>query len=435
MLAGGDGSGSAPRPNGARPTRSAGRRRGSRKEAAARAQGGPGQRQPPRHPGGAAPDRVRHPLQPRPGRLGRQRRRPPSQSRSTCCGQLRASPTSAAGSGAISGSSATRIGSRSGPRRAVSPTWRSVPTGQTLAGLERKGRIQLWDRHTGESRRTTGVTTQGRRADLAGGVGALAFSPDGRSLAGPGPDASLMLYAVDTGLPTLSFEGPPEAVLKLAWSPDGRTLVAALARHRMRVWDARDGHLIHESFGGHDGPVAAVAFSPDGRTIASASYDRTVKLWRPRGPESTRSPSSRGTPTRSAPWPSAPTAGGSPPPGLDRTLRIWDAQSGAALAVIRGHTGSVTSLAYVPDSARVVTGSADETVRVWDTASGQELRTFKGHTDEVGAVAVSPDGHDIASASARRDGAGLGRRQPAPPPHAPEPLRADLRRGRGMPGV
>ena len=32
--------------------------------------------------------------------------------------------------------------------------------------------------------------------------------------------------------------------------------------------------------------------------------------------------------------------------GLDRTLRIWDARSGAELAVIRGHTGSVTSLAY-----------------------------------------------------------------------------------------
>ena len=86
------------------------------------------------------------------------------------------------------------------------------PDGQTLAGLERKGRIQLWDRHTGEFRRTTGVTTQGRRADLAGGVSALAFSPDGRSLAGPGPDASLMLYAVDTGLPTLRFEGSPGAV-------------------------------------------------------------------------------------------------------------------------------------------------------------------------------------------------------------------------------
>ena len=76
-----------------------------------------------------------------------------------------------------------------------------------------KGRIQLWDRRTGELRRTTGVTKERRWADLAGGVGALAFSPDGRSLAGPGPTQGLVLYAVDTGLPTLSFEGAAGALL------------------------------------------------------------------------------------------------------------------------------------------------------------------------------------------------------------------------------
>ena len=88
-----------------------------------------------------------------------------------------------------------------------------------------------------------------------------------------------MLYAVDTGLPIFRFEGDPRAILDLAWSPDGRTLVAALSAHTMRVWDARDGHLIRKNFGQHSGPVNSVAFSPDGRTIASASYDRTIKLW------------------------------------------------------------------------------------------------------------------------------------------------------------
>jgi len=273
------------------------------------------------------------------------------------------------------------------------------PDGRTLAGLEGKGRIQLWDRHTGELRRTTGVTSQGRRADLGSGVGALAFSPDGRSLAGPGPDASLVLYAVDTGLLTLRFEGSPVAVLDLAWSPDGRTLVAALAKHSMRVWDARDGHLIHRAFGKHDGPVAAVAFGPDGRTIASASYDRTVKLWNLADPVRPLAVLSGHTAeVRAVAF--SPDGRRIASAGLDRTLRVWDARSGAELAVIWGHTSSVLSLAYEPDSARVVTGSADQTVRVWDTASGQELRTFKGHTDLVVAVAFSPDGRDIASASA-----------------------------------
>jgi len=272
------------------------------------------------------------------------------------------------------------------------------PDGQTLAGLARNGRIQLWDRHTGESRRTTGVSNGVSRGDLAAGVHALAFSPDGRTIAGPGPDETLALYVVDTGLPTLRFEGPPGVVLKLVWSPDGRTLVAGLAAHTMRVWDARDGRLIHKSFGTHDGPVAAVAFSADGRTLASASYDHTVKLWNPEDQVHPRAVLKRHTDAvRAVAF--SPDGRRIASAGLDRALRVWDARSGAELAVIWGHTSSVLSLAFGPDSARVVTGSADETVRLWDIASGQELRIFKGHTEEVVAVAMSPDGRELASAS------------------------------------
>jgi WD40 repeat protein len=275
------------------------------------------------------------------------------------------------------------------------------PDGLTLAGLQGNGRIQLWDRHTGRSRRTIGVATRDVHSDLGptSGAHALAFSPDGRRIAGPGPDASLVLYAVDTGLPIFRFEGDPRAILDLAWSPDGRTLVAALSAHTMRVWDARHGHLIHKRFGGHEAPVASVAFSADGRTLASAGYDHTVKLWSPDDPKSPRAVLKGHTDEVRA---VAFSADGRRvcSAGLDGTIRVWDARSGTVLAVIRGHTSSVTSLAYLPGSARVVTGSADETVRVWDTASGQELRSFKGHAGAVAAVAASTDGRDIASASA-----------------------------------
>ena len=274
------------------------------------------------------------------------------------------------------------------------------PDGPTLAGLQGNGRIQLWDRHTGRSRRTIGVGTRDGHSDLrpTSGAHALAFSPDGRRIAGPGPDARLVLYAVDTGQPIFRFEGDPRAILDLAWSPDGRTLVGAHSALSMRVWDAREGHLIHNRFGRHEAPVASVAISPDGRTLASASYDRTVKLWNPGDTVRPRAVLNGHTDeVRAVAF--SPDGRRIASGGLDRTLRIWDARSGSMLAVIWGHTGSVRSLAYLPDGVRVVTGSADETVRVWDTATGQELRRFKGHTDEVVAVAASPDGRDIASAS------------------------------------
>jgi WD40 repeat protein/serine/threonine protein kinase len=276
------------------------------------------------------------------------------------------------------------------------------PDGQTLAGLEGNGRIHVWDRSTGQSRRTTCAVTRSvhSRWDLSptSGVHAVAFSPDGRRLAGPGPDASLMLYAADTGLPICRFEGDQRAVQGLAWSPDGGTLVAAISAHCMRVWNGKNGHLIHKQFGGHGGPVAAVAFSPDGRTIASAGNDHIVKLWNPEDPVHPRA-ILRGHTDEVRAVVYRPDGRRIASAGLDRTIRVWDAGSGAALAVIRGHTSAVTSLAYLPGGASIVTGSTDETVRVWNTATEQELRSFKGHAGEVDAVAASPDGREIASAS------------------------------------
>jgi WD40 repeat protein/serine/threonine protein kinase len=274
------------------------------------------------------------------------------------------------------------------------------PDGQTFAGLEGNGRIHLWDRRTGQSRRTIGVRTREVLYHLnpKSGVHALAFSPDGRRIAGPGPDASLALYAVDTGLPTLRFEGDQRAVLDLAWSPDGRTLVGALSSHVMSVWNARDGHLIDKAFGQHDGPVAAVAFSPDGRTLASASYDRKVKLWSPEDPKQPRAVLEGDTDEVHAVV-FSPDGERIASAGLDGSLRVWDARSGAEVAVIRGRTGPLTALAYGPDNTTIAAGSADETVSIWDTSSRQELRTFKGHAGQVVAVAYSSDGKDVASAS------------------------------------
>ena len=62
------------------------------------------------------------------------------------------------------------------------------------------------------------------------------------------------------------------------------------------------------------------------------------------------------------------------------------------LLTLKGHTDRVTSVAYSPDGKRLASGSGDKTVKVWDLQTGQELLTFKGHTGGVWTVAFSPDG-------------------------------------------
>ena len=60
-------------------------------------------------------------------------------------------------------------------------------------------------------------------------------------------------------------------------------------------------------------------------------------------------------------------------------MRVWDAQSGAELAVCSGHEALVTSVAFCPGGDRIVSGSWDKTVRVWDAHSGAELALLRGH--------------------------------------------------------
>jgi WD40 repeat protein len=83
----------------------------------------------------------------------------------------------------------------------------------------------------------------------------------------------------------------------------------------------------------------------------------------------------------------------------DTTARIFDTASGEVLQVLRGHTSIIESVAYSPNGSCVLTGSRDTTARLWNAETGVCLRIFTGHKDWINAIAFSPDGTCIATAS------------------------------------
>jgi WD40 repeat protein len=87
--------------------------------------------------------------------------------------------------------------------------------------------------------------------------------------------------------------------------------------------------------------------------------------------------------------------------GADGTVRLWDTPTSKEIFSLQGHTGPVWGVAFSPDGRRLASAGQDGTVRLWDAASDQPLRKLKEHTGVVWGVAFS---HDGRLASAGQDG-------------------------------
>jgi WD40 repeat protein len=64
----------------------------------------------------------------------------------------------------------------------------------------------------------------------------------------------------------------------MAFSPDGRTLAAESAGHRIRLWEVPTGR-VRLTLPGHQAKILSLAFAPDGRRLISGSDDTTALVW------------------------------------------------------------------------------------------------------------------------------------------------------------
>ncbi|GAA3068832.1 hypothetical protein GCM10020254_10730 [Streptomyces goshikiensis] len=211
-----------------------------------------------------------------------------------------------------------RLGGHSGPVNAVAfGPGTGGPANGLLATGGSDGRVLL---RRVANRRTVGAFT------VTGRVRAVAFSPDGRTLAAASTDGPVHLWDIAGRRSPAVFPARTSGARALAFAPDGGTLAVAGADGSVQLWSTGGDHAALASLTGHTGRVNALAYSPDGGTLVSA--------------------------------------------GADQTVRLWDPAGGRQLLVLEGHTGEVLGAAFAPDGKTVATGGVDRTVRLWDVAGG-----------------------------------------------------------------
>jgi RNA polymerase sigma factor (sigma-70 family) len=148
------------------------------------------------------------------------------------------------------------------------------PGGTRLASGGADGSVRIWD-----------ITTGGRPLVLSGHTGAVnavAYSPDGNRVFSAGQDQTIRFWDARTGR-ALAGLNAPEAVQTMAVSPDGK-LLAGGGPQTLTLWDLMT-RTPRAKLKGHTGPVRAVTFTLDGRTLVSASQDRTLRVWDVEAPQ------------------------------------------------------------------------------------------------------------------------------------------------------
>jgi WD40 repeat protein len=147
-------------------------------------------------------------------------------------------------------------------------------------------------------------------------------------------------------------------------------------------------------------------WSPDGTMLASGSVDKTIKLWDIQSGKVTSTLSGHSESVWSVAWNNVGSklAIGS----WDTTVRIWSVSSAGTFecqSTLYGHSSFVMSVAWNNDGTKLASGSYDKTVRIWSVGSAGTFEcqsTLSGHNDPVWSVCFSPCGRKIVS------GGGLG---------------------------
>ncbi len=275
----------------------------------------------------------------------------------------------------------------------------AVAANRSFAAASRANLVSLYDPKTGVVKKTlidlTLTSADGKpvSATHVSLVEAMAVSPNGKQLV-TGSFREITIWDVESGKPIVRVKDFAHIVVALAYSPDGKTLAVAggvpTEDGEVKFINAETGKITGELKRPHSDTVFGIAFSPDGKRLATASADKFVKLWDFPSGTAVKSFEGHTQHVLDVAW--TPDGKRLVSAGADALLKVWDVEKGEKVRDIPGFGKQATRLAALTSSSTVLAATGDGAVKRINTETGGTDRTFPSGTGFVFAVAGSPDG-------------------------------------------
>jgi WD40 repeat protein/tetratricopeptide (TPR) repeat protein len=198
------------------------------------------------------------------------------------------------------------------------------------------------------------------------------WSPDAKTILTGSADGTAQLWDAATGQPVGRPMRHESEVRTVALSPDGKTALTGCQDKQARLWDAATGQFIGPLE--HQGQIIALAFSPDGKTMLTGSLDGTVRLWDAEPGKLTMQvleiPT---TDSKGVLSPNGKYLVRLPQePNYQRYARLWNATTRQPIARVPQPSGNVDVM-FSPDGKVLLTTEMNRTARLWDSATGAAL--------------------------------------------------------------
>lgn len=269
------------------------------------------------------------------------------------------------------------------------------PDGRTLASASaRSPVIYLWD-----------LDTRAVRSELRGHysqVVALEFAPGERALLASADSTSHFKLWNVTREREITHVFPDNSLwtfsdpIRLSFSPNGERLACTIrgrGSNGLFVWDVDRERPLRELPGMYFWTYA-LAFTPDGRTLATGGSDRLIYLW-DLAANRRQFALQHGRKVHFLAYsPDGRTLVSASPDGM---IKVWDAETGLRRTVLRGQGRFLHGVCFSPDGRSLATASGDGTIRLWDVSTGRGRTAYDFGIGAVHSIAFAPDGMRAAA--------------------------------------